>query len=130
MVQVALAPGLWRGLAAGLARDVALLRRGRTGAEDRRSRPLSMGTRTAALSVPAARGQRGRSGAGEGGGSSGHGLGADSAGDPFSAPWFGSPLRLPRFLRAGLLDQRQAERAGDVAAARDSRRSGNPRSGD
>ncbi len=46
--------GLWRGLAARLARDVALLCRGRTGAEDCRPGDVSMGSAPTALSVSGA----------------------------------------------------------------------------
>ena len=64
MVQVAQPARLWRRLAARLARDVALLRRGRAGAEDLRPGRLSLGTEAAALSLSRARAQRRRAGAG------------------------------------------------------------------
>ena len=51
---------LRRRLAARLARDVALLRRGRAGAEDRRPGELSLGAEAAALSLSAARAERRR----------------------------------------------------------------------
>ncbi len=60
MVQIADASRLRRRLAARLARDVGLLRRGRAGAQDRGSGKLSMGSEAAALSLPGARAQCGR----------------------------------------------------------------------
>ena len=75
----------------------------------------------------AARGERRRPGAREGLRGARHRLGADAARHPLGPARRGASLRLSRLLHARLLDQRQAERARHLAAARARRRRRDPR---
>ena len=127
MVQVAHRARLRRRLAGRLARDVALLRRGRAGAEDRRPGALSLGAASAALSVSRARAERRRPRAGARVRGARDRLGADAARHTVGAARRRASVRLSRLLHRRLLDQRQAERADHLDPARARGRRGDPR---
>ena len=124
MVQVAEPSRLRRGLADRLARDVGILRRGRTGPEDRRtvSYPWAASPRYPYRAHPLNAAARALA------------KGCEAMG----IKWTETPLatflrraalpslRLSRLLRDRLFDQRQAERACDLDPARDRGRRGNP----
>ena len=129
-VQGALEARLCGRLAGRSRGDVALLRRGRGGAEDFRPGKLSVGAEAAALPVPAARDQRRRPSAGARLRGARHRMGDDADRDFVGAARRRASLRLSRLLQVRLLDQRQAERAGHLDPARDPRRRRDPRSGD
>ena len=127
VVQIAHAAGLRRGLAARLAGDVALLRRGRGRAENRGPVSYPWGPPAAALPVSRARDERAPR-------SHSRKAARRSVSNGPKRRWLrsrrraaGAPLRLSRLLHERLLHQRQAERPGDVDPARDRGRRGNPR---
>ena len=104
-------------LAGRLARDVALLRRGRGRAEDRPARcAIPGGRRAAATPIGRTRSTRPAHGARARREALGVAWAPTPARHPFGAARAGAPVRLSRLLQDRLLDQRQAERAGHVDA--------------
>ena len=98
--------------------DVALLRRGRAGADHLGADPLSLGAAARALSLPRARGQRGGPGPGPRRRGAGGGLGADAALHRLGAARQEPALRLSRHVQDRLFHQRQADDAGHLHAPR------------
>ena len=128
MVQVAQPARLWRRLAARLAGDVDLLRRGRAGAQDRRPDQLSLGAAAAALSLSGPRAQCRRTRARPGLRGDGDQMDRDAVGDVVGAARARASMRLSRLLRDRLLDQCEAKRPAHLDSARHRGRRRNSRS--